>query len=165
MQNKDYESIEVQIGYKFNNRLLLQQAFTRKSYTDETHDVENNEVLEFIGDKVLDIIVVKELVEGYGRVNDEREFACKIAEGDLTKLKKKFVQGSMLAHRIDELCFSQYLIMGKGDIKNNVQEKQSVKEDLFEAILGAITIDCDWNFKELQNVVELMLNLDYIWNN
>ena len=66
----------------------------------------------------------------------------------------------MLAHRIDELCFSQYLIMGKGDIKNNVQEKQSVKEDLFEAILGAITIDCDWNFKELQNVVELMLNLD-----
>ena len=50
MQNEDYTLIEAQIGYEFNNRMLLQQAFTRKSYTNETHDGDNNEVLEFIGD-------------------------------------------------------------------------------------------------------------------
>ena len=54
MQNDDYSLIEKQIGYEFHNRMLLQQAFTRKSYTNETHDGDNNEVLEFIGDKVLD---------------------------------------------------------------------------------------------------------------
>lgn len=61
MEKQDYDEIEQLIGYEFDNRLLLQQAFTRKSYTNETHDGDNNEVLEFIGDKVLDLIVVKAL--------------------------------------------------------------------------------------------------------
>ena len=52
MKAEQYDEVESQIGYDFKNRLLLQQAFTRKSYTQETHDGENNEVLEFIGDKV-----------------------------------------------------------------------------------------------------------------
>ena len=69
MQNEDYSLIEAQIGYEFNNRMLLQQAFTRKSYTNETHDGDNNEVLEFIGDKVLDLVIVKALSEYYGDVN------------------------------------------------------------------------------------------------
>ena len=63
MKNEQYEEIEQHIGYEFENRTLLQQAFTRKSYTAETHDGDNNEVLEFLGDKVLDLIVVKALTE------------------------------------------------------------------------------------------------------
>ncbi len=47
MKDEQSSEIEQQIGYEFENRLLLQQAFTRKSYTDETHDGDNNEVLEF----------------------------------------------------------------------------------------------------------------------
>ena len=69
MKAEQYDEVESQIGYDFKNRLLLQQAFTRKSYTQETHDGENNEVLEFIGDKVLDLIVVKVLTEYYGEID------------------------------------------------------------------------------------------------
>ena len=84
MKDEQSSEIEQQIGYEFENRLLLQQAFTRKSYTDETHDGDNNEVLEFIGDKVLDMIIVKILTEYYGEINDRNEYECEYSEGKLT---------------------------------------------------------------------------------
>lgn len=161
MKKQDYDEIEQLIGYEFDNRLLLQQAFTRKSYTNETHDGDNNEVLEFIGDKVLDLAVVRALSEYYGEINGRNEFACDINEGKLTELKKRFVESKMLAHRIDELGFAQYLIMGKGDKKNNAQDDMHVKEDLFEAILGAVAIDSDWDMTAMQDAAELMLDIDF----
>ena len=88
MQNEDYSLIEAQIGYEFNNRMLLQQAFTRKSYTNETHDGDNNEVLEFIGDKVLDLVIVKALSEYFGDINDRDEYECEYSEGKLTADRK-----------------------------------------------------------------------------
>ena len=81
MKDEQYTEIEQQIGYEFENRLLLQQAFTRKSYTEETHDGDNNEVLEFIGDKVLDLVIVKALAEYYGEINDRNEYECEYTEG------------------------------------------------------------------------------------
>lgn len=62
-----------------------------------------------------------------------------------------------LARRMGELGFSEHLIMGKGDIQNNINQEDSVKEDLFEAIIGAVAIDSGWNLKDLQKVVEVML--------
>lgn len=44
--------------------------------------------------------------------------------------------------------------------RNHVQEEDSVKEDLFEAILGAVALDSQWNISELQDVVEVMLSPD-----
>ena len=157
-------------GYKFQNHLLLEQAFTRKSYTAENGG-ENNEVLEFIGDKVLDVAVVRYLTEKYGndlhvqekiplafRVKTEpEEFVSKLSEGDLTKFKQRMVEKKALASRIDELGLAQFLRMGKGDEQKNVDQQPSVKEDLFEAIIGAVALDCNWNFDILQSVVEVML--------
>ena len=54
MEQVILEMIQGQIGYRFNNLDLLKQAFTRRSYSEENGG-ENNEVLEFIGDKALDL--------------------------------------------------------------------------------------------------------------
>ena len=51
-----FKMVQAQIGYTFKNIDLLNQAFTRRSYTEENGG-ENNEVLEFIGDKALDFAV------------------------------------------------------------------------------------------------------------
>lgn len=167
MNAKELEFIQNQIGYNFHNPDLLQQAFIRRSYSNENGG-ENNEILEFIGDKVLDFIVVKLLTETYGFLLEEcddfdpneeyNEFACDKTEAQLTQLKKKLVKQETLSQRIDELGISKFLIMGKGDCSNHVDRTPSVKEDLFEAILGAVTLDCNWNIAELQNVVDIMLN-------
>jgi hypothetical protein len=67
----------------------------------------------------------------------------------------------MLAHRIDNLELNAYLFMGKGDIQKHLENEDSVKEDLFEAILGAIAIDTHWNQEILEDSVNYMLNMDH----
>ena len=59
MEMKNLEYIQLHIGYTFENRGLLCQAFTRKSYTEENKNALHNEVLEFYGDKALDFIIMK----------------------------------------------------------------------------------------------------------
>lgn len=166
MDAKDISFIQDQIGYNFKNTDLLQQAFVRRSYSHENGG-ENNEVLEFIGDKVLDFIVVKLLSDKFGYTkgelddfdseNDWDEYACDYCENKLTEIKKQLVQKQNLATCIDELGLAEYLIMGKSDQKQHADEQPSVKEDLFEAILGAVAIDCNWDIEKLQDTVKLML--------
>lgn len=166
MNNKDLREIQDRIDYDFKNVDLLQQAFVRRSYAKENGG-EDNEVLEFIGDKALDIIIVKILVEMFGfytsqcddyDVNEDfDEFCCEHSEGKLTGLKQNLVGKKMLASRIDRLQLADYLIMGKGDVHNHVDQEDSVKEDLFEAIIGAVTLDSGWNWEEIRSVVECML--------
>lgn len=180
MEQNDLIFIQSQIGYTFNNLDLLWQAFTRRSYSEENGG-ENNEVLEFIGDKILDIFVVKLLIlqnsnaVGLSKKHDpklrntwfselekktfpeENVLVSNYSEAELTDMKKLLVQKKTLANRIDELGIGYFLLMGSGDIQQNIGQENSVKEDLFEAILGAIAIDCNWDMEKLQNAVEIML--------
>ena len=150
-----WEMVQGQIGYRFRNTDLLKQAFTRRSYTEENGG-KNNEVLEFIGDKALDFAVVKLLSQKYGHL-EPTGFHCERNENELTKIKSRIVSKKSLASRMDELGFSPYLIMGKGDEMNRINEEDSVKEDLFEAIIGAVALDSAWEQKAVQSVVEAML--------
>lgn len=159
MDRNDISAIQKIIGYEFHNSDLLQQAFIRRSYSKEKGG-ENNEVLEFIGDKVLDLIVVKILTEEFGSITsgDFHEFASEYQENKLTEIKKHLVEKDTLANCIDDLGLADYLIMGEGDRKNHVENSPSVMEDLFEAIIGAVAIDSNYDLKALQDVIELMLN-------
>ncbi len=182
------EKIEALIGYHFDNYALLRQAFVRRSYTEETGG-ENNEVLEFIGDKALDVAVVRFLTQTFGSVNyDEEdeykrstahlyynpkapfyfkiltgkekeypEYRCLLNEGELTKLKQRMVEKKTLAKRVDELGLARYLIVGGGDKAKDIIKEDSVKEDLFEAVIGAVAIDSNWDFGKIVHVVETML--------
>ena len=181
MEEKVLTFIQDQIGHTFKNKDLLRQAFVRRSYSQECGG-ENNEVLEFIGDKALDFAVVRLLAKKYGHMasgdpvdppklsvrfidlnpkkqNDllYNEFICNHDEGTLSKLKQKLVSKKTLACRIDDLGLADFLIMGKGDIQKNIAEEDSVREDLFEAILGAVALDCAWDMQEIFETAEIML--------
>ena len=178
-----WKMVQDQIGYDFKDINLLKQAFVRRSYTEENGG-ENNEVLEFIGDKALDFVIVRLLIEKYGHWKSEEHrrptdpcdekdqyqhgknsqdkyiataFRCDMDEGDLTVLKSKMVEKKTLAHRTQELGLARHLIMGKSDVRNNIDQEPSVKEDLFEAIIGAVAIDSGWNQEDIRDVIEVML--------
>lgn len=181
MEKSVIDIIQKKIGYKFNNQYLLVQAFTRSSFAAENSSYEDNEKLEFVGDKVLDLIVVKKLTDLYavhsrtlpcriveGKIKDitiARRFEFALDEGEMTEIKKQLVQTSFLSQAIEMLGFEKYLIMGNGDIKNNVQNEPHVKEDLLEAIIGAIAIDSSWNMRNIEKAIDKMLNLDYYIQN
>ena len=174
MNNETKNFIQGQIGYRFKNSDLLQQAFIRRSYSKEEGG-EDNEVLEFIGDKALDFTVVKLLAEKYGSYAEDyddydsnedcNEFVSDFREGKLTEIKKKLVCREMLSSRIRMFGFQYDLIMGKSDIEQNVQDNDSVQEDLFEAIVGAVALDSEWNLNALTTVVDLMLDPNYYLEN
>lgn len=171
--NNYIDEVQNQIDYTFNNKDLLFQAFTRKSWSHENGG-KNNEELEFIGNTVLEFVVMKALTEWFGDMTsnlknwngDANEFYfVKQNEGTLTVLKSKLVDKEMLAHRIEVLGFKDYLFMGKGDIKEHKEDEKSVKEDLFESILGAVAVDSNWNQEAMTDVVNAMLNIEYYLQN
>ena len=176
------KQVEADIGYSFHKPYLLAQAFTRKSYTEEMFTAwinsggevgaESNEILEFVGDKVLDLVVMRKLIDRYGEF---REFpaSCRVeghfmasafrsarTEGDMTELKSALVRRETLAAEIERLGWSRHLITSNGDALQSVESGQKAQEDLFEAVLGAVTLDCGWNFAILSDAVERMLRLD-----
>ena len=160
---KVWEStIEEVIGYTFKNKELLQQAFTRRSFTQENGG-QNNEILEFIGDKVLDVTVVKILTDSFGEINDDGEFQTinGESEGKLTQIKASLVERKSLAFRMKMLDLARFLRMGKGDILNHIEDQEKVQEDLFEAIIGAVALDCGWDMTVVSDVAERMLAIGY----
>lgn len=156
------KTVQDRIGYQFCNENLLKQAFIRKSYSMENGG-ENNEVLEFIGDKALDISVIKIMIEKFQ--NKSIYFKTTFNEGKLTELKTNLVEKKALSRSMDYLGFHNFLLMGKGDYKKEIQNEDSVKEDLFESIIGAVTLDCNWNISIISKVVQNMINFDAYFNN
>ena len=187
MTNNIISEIEEKIGYTFEKKYLLRQAFTRSTYAKENTGVADNEKLEFVGDKVLDFIIVKKLTSLYGFERERfvllskmlksgekneaediaavRIFEFVFSQGEMTEMKKQVVQTSFLAKAIEKLGLEKHLLMGNGDIKNNVQNEPRVKEDLFEAIIGAIAIDSSWDMVAIEKVIDKMLNVDYYIKN
>lgn len=164
MEMTNLERIQLRIGYEFKNRALICQAFTRKSFTDEHPQAQNNEVLEFYGDKVLDFIVMQKMSQYYGSIGEGNLFYSSLDEGNLTEIKKKLVCRKMLANRIRMLGLQHpetRWLMGRGDIEQKVWRNDSVQEDLFEAILGAVAIDSNWNTDVLHRVVDHMLKPEF----
>lgn len=151
------KKIEDILGYTFKNKSLLKQAFTRSSYSKENGGLDN-EILEFIGDKVLDYCIVELFAINYGKVMKDGYKSSK-DEGYLTELKASLVDSESLAGVIDDLKLYKYLIVGNNDKQNNVREVQSVKEDLFEAIIGAVALDCNWNTEVLVGLVDGLLGV------
>ena len=118
----------------------------------------NNEILEFNGDSILGFIVGKLLIDEFGSFSKgESNLYTKISDGvlvseyqedKLTEIKQRLVQRKMLADCICMLDLDRFLLMGKGDFQNNVNKQDSVKEDLFEAIIGAVALDCNYDIRK-----------------
>lgn len=170
----DLKQIENTIDYHFDNPDLLQQAFVRRSYSEEEGG-QNNEVLEFIGDKALDFAIIRIMMERFGKITEDKAynefkltnpkyFKTKLGEGKFTDIKKMLVQKKALSRCIEKLGFNEQLIVGKGDEKQNIFDNDSAKEDLFEAILGAVAVDSNYDMDQITDVVENMIDFESFFN-
>jgi ribonuclease III len=133
----DLESIvgafEQHIGIQFINRALLQRALTHRSYLggEEAHGPDSNERLEFLGDAVLELIVIESLYQRYPKAR----------EGDLTKKKSLLVSRSVLADCAEVLDLGRFILLSDAERGSGGGERSSILADAFEAVLGAIYID------------------------
>lgn len=153
------ESIERTIGYTFTDKQLISQAFTRSTYHYEHPKDQDNELLEFIGDSVLSLIVVNILIDKYSLRDGSGLYACR-NEGDFSMMKSALVNKQFLAKQMSKLCLHDYLRMSIGDEGQGVRNSKSVLEDLFESIVGAVYLDTNRNQKKTEKVVRNILDID-----
>lgn len=113
-----------------NNLFLFETAFTHTSYCNENKESSNYERLEFLGDKVIDLIVSEYL---YNKKN--------ISEGEMTKIRASHVCEDALYEYSLNNEFDKYLKLGKGEEATGGRNKKAILADVFEAFVGALYLD------------------------
>jgi ribonuclease-3 len=127
------KELEGCLGYQFNEIGLLDRALTHRSFMNETTSTEktSNEVLEFLGDAVLNLAVSHLLLQKFPEAR----------EGTLSMRRAQLVKQSSLALLSKELRLEEYLLLGKGERLNGGMKKSSILANAYEALVGAIFID------------------------
>lgn len=126
------QEVERKLGFVFSDKSLLTQALTHTSFAN-TFNVPSNQRLEFLGDAVLGTVVAKFLFENF----EDRE-------GGLSKKRSNLVDEENLSRVISKMKLAQHLLVADGN-PEELQNRPSVKADLFEAVLGAIFLDSNFN--------------------
>jgi ribonuclease III len=120
---KDLEKI---VKYSFKNKVLLTRSLTHKSFDN----INNNEKLEFLGDRVLGLIISQKLLEKFPEEKEgiiDKKFANLVNKKTCSLIAKK-------------LNLKKFLFLGASH-RNLERSEDKVISDCLEAIVGAIYLD------------------------
>ncbi len=157
----DLSFLEKNIGIKFNDKDLLQQAMVHRSYLNEnpSFSLEDNERFEFLGDAVLEMVVTEYLYQNYPN-----------PEGDLTNWRAALVNAKMLTKVSDRLGINDHLLLSKGENKDTGRARRYILANALEAVIGAIYLDQGYEkakefikkeiLKELPEIIKQGLDRD-----
>lgn len=151
----DYQKLEKNLGYEFSDMELLKESLTHPGLVGVSKvKVKSNQRLEFLGDAILQAIITETVFRKFSDVD----------EGELTKIRIAFTQGSFLSQLSSDLEIPKFLILPKG--AENIREIPSAAEDAIEAVIGAIYLDSNfetaksavlsWYKRKFENAPELI---------
>lgn len=120
-------------GINIENMELVNQAFVHSSYLNEHKQAKHdNERLEFMGDAVLQVWVSNRLMR----------LETPLSEGKMTTLRAQLVCEEALASYTRQLQLNQFIKLGVGEEKTGGRDRDSILADMFEALLGALYLEC-----------------------
>ncbi len=121
-----------QLGHTFDDFALLRCALTHASATrGPARDQISYERLEFLGDRVLGLIIATLLFQRFPAE----------PEGDLARRLAALVRKETLAEVAGELALGRYIDFGPGELEGSSAENPSVLADACEAVIGALYLD------------------------
>ena len=136
----DYSNLEKKIGISFKNKDLLIRSLTHKSFDKDN----NNEKIEFLGDRVLGLVIAKKLLEIYPLEKEgilDKKFASLVNKKTCLDIAKK-------------IDLQKYILTFNNKSKNVIEDK--VLADSCEALIGSIYLD-----KGISVVEKIIIKL---WN-
>lgn len=148
------EELSKRLGVKFNDIELLNRALTHSSYANEfkPKKLQHNERLEFLGDAVLELATSTYLYKHFPN----------IPEGELTKSRASVVCEEALFRRAKEIGLGDYLLLGRGERATGGNRRPSILADAFEAVTGAVYLDCGWEVAKAYILNQLSVELKEI---
>ena len=124
------DEFEKKINYKFKNKSLIDLAFTHSSFKNKIN--KNYERLEFLGDRVLSLVISEDLFLKYSNEN----------EGALSKRLSDLVSKQKLLEVANEISIKEMLKIDQFEKKNlKLKKNISILSDVCEALIGAIYLD------------------------
>jgi ribonuclease-3 len=125
------EELQKTIKYCFKNPKLLETALTHISYSKEQKIPTNYEKLEFLGDSIVNFLLIDILFEKFGRVY----------LGRLATIKAYLISEQFLSRLAQKWELPKYIRLSKSEEIKGRRDTLSVHADVFEAIWAAIYID------------------------
>jgi ribonuclease III len=126
--------VEVCLGYKFNNPLLLERALTRKAFANEQGQrgitSVDQEIFCTLGDAVLKTVLIDLLIQNGVATPDM-----------ITRRKIELEREENLAAIGRRIDIGPHIKLGKGEARQNSGEQPYVLAETLEAIIGAIFLD------------------------
>ena len=127
----DAKEIEARLGHRFANPKLLREALTHSSATGRGRHTRSNERLEFLGDRVLGLVIADLLIAAYP---DE-------GEGDLSRRHAALVRRATLADVAADLGVAEWLVVGRSEEEDGGRGNPALRANVVEALIGAIYLD------------------------
>lgn len=124
------EKLFQKLGITPKNLKLYKMAFSHSSYVNEHKLKSDYERLEFLGDKVLDLVISDYLYNNFD-----------IKEGDMTKIRASYVCENACFKYASDLDFSSYIKVGHGEESDGGRYKKVILADIFESFCGAMYLD------------------------
>ena len=124
---KNLSILEKIISYYFKDKTLLKLAVTHKSFKK----LESNENLEFLGDRVLGLVISEKLlIDKPGK-----------QEGSLDKMLSSLVDRNACHEIAKKISLGDFILLGQTEKSSRGNNKKSILSDACEALLGAIYLD------------------------
>ena len=124
------------LDYQFKNNRLLEEALTHASARKSSKL--NNERLEFLGDRVLGLVIAEELL----RKNPNS------TEGEIATYYNSLVKKETCAFIAKEIGLENLLTLGKSVKRTNDRQKDKILGNAIEALIGAIFLDAGFEISK-----------------
>jgi ribonuclease-3 len=126
------EALQERLGYTFSDPALLDTALTHASAGEGARTVRHNERLEFLGDRVLNLLTAEQLIARYP---DQRE-------GELSKRIHNLISRDACARVARRIGLGDALKLAGGESRHGGRDHDTILGDACEALLAALYRDC-----------------------
>jgi len=123
--------LESRLGYRFEDKSLLDRALTHSSAGDGLRKIVHNERLEFLGDRVLGLCTAETLMAQFPEAR----------EGDLSQRYNMLVNRQACAQAARQMGLGPALRLAGGETRRGGREQDTILADACEAVLAAVYLD------------------------